>query len=253
MDPYLEKQNKIKTKVDCKPSRGEEIQAHGVRALGPYHPVVLKLKRCHLPWAHGNRIWMTSWLLIDFLVNRGLSPGDRVMEVGCGWGLVGIYCARSHGVPVTAVDLDPAVFPYLDLHARLNHVRIAKLESNYRNLSTRRLDRIDVLLGADVCFWDYLAPGLAKLISRALNAGVRTVLIADPGRSPFYAVAELFTRQGRGSLIPWTSKHPSPTRGYILCVEDRPWNHNSRNVLSAGSPPGGTPGRRACGSDRDSA
>jgi predicted nicotinamide N-methyase len=202
----------------------DEMRAHGVRALDSGHRLVRRLKRSHTPWAHGTKVWMTSWLLVDYLANRGLSPGDRVMEVGCGWGLVGIYCARNHDVLVTAVDVDPAVFPYLQLHARINQVYISMLRGNYRNLSSRRLGQIDVLLGADVCYWDNLASGLAKLISRALNSGVRTVLIADPGRSPFYEVADCFIHEGRGALVSWKIRRPSPARGYILRVENHPSN-----------------------------
>ena len=35
----------------------------------------------------------------------GLQPGDRVLDVGCGWGAFAIHAAREHGVHVTGITL----------------------------------------------------------------------------------------------------------------------------------------------------
>jgi cyclopropane fatty-acyl-phospholipid synthase-like methyltransferase len=48
-----------------------------------------------------------------------------VLELGCGWGLVGIACAKTFQAQVTGLDADAAVFPYLQLHAARNGVRLA--------------------------------------------------------------------------------------------------------------------------------
>jgi RNA polymerase sigma-70 factor (ECF subfamily) len=45
---------------------------------------------------------------MDYLEHQGLPRETRVMEVGCGWGLAGIYCAREHGARVTGLDADSA-------------------------------------------------------------------------------------------------------------------------------------------------
>ena len=47
------------------------------------------------------------------------------MEIGCGWGLLGIYCAKKYDSRVISVDLDAEVFPYLELHTRVNDVEIS--------------------------------------------------------------------------------------------------------------------------------
>jgi cyclopropane-fatty-acyl-phospholipid synthase len=39
-----------------------------------------------------------------------LQPGDRVLEIGCGWGSFAIHAARNYGAHVTAVTISPAQF-----------------------------------------------------------------------------------------------------------------------------------------------
>jgi len=38
----------------------------------------------------------------------GIREGDRVLEIGCGWGSFAIHVARTRGCPVTALTLSPA-------------------------------------------------------------------------------------------------------------------------------------------------
>jgi cyclopropane-fatty-acyl-phospholipid synthase len=39
-----------------------------------------------------------------------IQPGDRVLEIGCGWGSFAIHAARNYGAHVTAVTISPAQF-----------------------------------------------------------------------------------------------------------------------------------------------
>lgn len=41
-----------------------------------------------------------------------IQPGDRVLEIGCGWGSFAIHAARNYGARVTAVTISPAQFAY---------------------------------------------------------------------------------------------------------------------------------------------
>ena len=106
----------------------KNIRAYGIQVLLSGHSDVRKLKRDYIPSSHGNKFWTSSWLLMDYFKKKGMSSGTRVMEVGCGWGLAGIYCAKNHGARVTGVDIDPDVFLFLDLHAEINGVRIKTLK-----------------------------------------------------------------------------------------------------------------------------
>lgn len=195
------------------------IRAHGLRALLAAHPEVRSLKRSAAPSIHGNKSWPSSWVLIDYLSRRPLPPRQRVLELGAGWGLAGIYCARRYGSSVTAVDKDPDVFEFLRLHARVNGVRVRELQVGFASIAPSQLARTDVLIGADICFWDSMVAPLRRVISRALASGTRLVLIADPGRAPFERLALSLTGNGRGEVIDWTAKRPRSRWGRILRIE----------------------------------
>ncbi len=198
--------------------RKTRTRTHGVDILMSCHPKVRKLKHLHIASSHGNKFWTSSWLLMDFFKRRGLTEGVRVMEVGCGWGLAGIYCAKKHGAKVTGVDVDPEVFPYLRLHAEINGVEITTIKKSFGGLTVRDLKGFDVLIGADICFWDGMVYSMKRLINRALRTGVRMVLIADPGRPTFDKLGEYFTEKGRGEILDWTAQRPRRIEGRILKI-----------------------------------
>jgi predicted nicotinamide N-methyase len=138
------------------------------------------------------------------------------MEVGCGWGLAGIYCARKHEAQVTGVDIDPDVLPFMRLHSEMNGVSTEFVKRSFDGLYRKHLEAVDVLIGADICFWDKMVLPLKRLIIRAKQSGVRLVLIADPGRSPFEKIGEYFIAQGVGKTMDWTTQRPRRIQGRLL-------------------------------------
>jgi cyclopropane-fatty-acyl-phospholipid synthase len=69
-----------------------------------------------------------------------IERGDRVLEIGCGWGAFALHAARYCGARVTAVTISPAQYQYVsDLISRTNlspgHVRV--LLEDYRHLEGR--------------------------------------------------------------------------------------------------------------------
>lgn len=196
----------------------KEIRAYGIRVLLSRHPRIRKLKREHTPTSHGNRLWKSSWLLMDYFKRHGLPASSRVMEIGCGWALAGIYCAKKHGAPVTGVDIDPDVFPFARLHADINGVRVSFMKKNFNNLRIRDLKGMDILIGADICFWDEMIDPLKRLFNRALRAGVGLILVADPVRSPFEELCDHFTRKGTGEIMDWKVNRPRHIQGRFLRI-----------------------------------
>ncbi len=196
----------------------KETRAYGLRILLSSHPAIRRLKRNNIPTSHGNRFWTSSWLLMDYFRREGLREGSRVMEIGCGWGLLGIYCAKRHGALVTGVDIDPDVFPFLRLHADINRVKISFIKKSFEGLRLKNLINTDILMGADICFWDDMVTPLRRLIRRALDAGVGLVLIADPIRSPFEELCKYFVGKRGGELLDWNVSRPRRIRGQILRI-----------------------------------
>ena len=201
-------------------ARRDKIRACGIMALFASHPEIRRLKRYHSPSAHGTRLWHSSWILMAYLERRPLPAGLRILDVGCGWGLLGSYCAKRQEALVTAMDRDPDVFPFLKLHARVNGVALSTLTKAFGGLLEAELQGFDVLVGADICFWESLVLPLKRLVNRALRAGVRQVLIADPGRAPFEELAGYYVRREQGLVLDWAARRPRPITGRILCIEN---------------------------------
>jgi len=61
---------------------------------------------------HGNKFWKSTTLMLDYLTVNPPKPHDRILEIGCGWGISGIYCAKNYQAQVTALDADDVVFPF---------------------------------------------------------------------------------------------------------------------------------------------
>ena len=168
------------------PARPTMRRAYGVKILNSNHSEIRRLKReGHQAEIHGNKFWNSSFLIMDYLKKHPLKKNVRVLEIGCGWGLLGIYCARQFNAKVTGIDADKHVLPFLDLHAEMNDVKITGKRMTFQQLSVEKLKGFDVIMGADICFWDEMADLLYNLIGRAMKAGVKQVMISDPCRPPF--------------------------------------------------------------------
>jgi predicted nicotinamide N-methyase len=199
-------------------SRRTKIRAYGLDILLARHPEVRRLKQQHIPACHGNKVWSSSWLLMDFFDRQKMPPQTRVLEVGCGWGLAGIYCAKKYGALVTAVDKDPDVFPFLRLQAGINQVQIQTARKVFGGITPEYLRKFNLLIGSDICFWDKMILPLKILINRALRAGVQMVAVSDPGRPPFEELADYYVAKGAGKRSERTVSRPRRIRGHLLKI-----------------------------------
>ncbi len=200
---------------------GGILCAYDVIAYKKSHPVVRALREVgERPAIHGTKIWNSSWVIMDYLERKGLTQGAKVLDVGCGWGLTGVYCARGHGARVTAIDADPHVFPFVDLHARTNEVRIKTKVARYEDLRPASFRGVELVAGADICFWDELVDPLYSMVCRAVDAGVPRVLIADPGREPFEHLAERCRKEFKTRVLHRVLKTPA-VAGDLLIIKGR--------------------------------
>jgi predicted nicotinamide N-methyase len=198
-----------------------EYRFHGVKMLTSSHPQIRRVKRSDAqPSIHGNKLWKSSFLLIDYLRKNPPQHCRTVMDAGCGWGMSGIYCASAFNSQVTAVDADKDVFPYLQANAEANGVAVTTLQSRFEKISSRQLEQIDLLVAADICFWDELVKPVFNLVNRAVNAGVKKIIIADPERSPFFEMAQRCEQKFYAETLPWSTRRPVDARGALMIIEN---------------------------------
>lgn len=196
--------------------RNCEIESHGVRLLLSNHKTIRKLKKDHIPTDHGYKVWPTTWLLIDYLKRNRLTAGQRVLDIACGWGLSGIFCAKRFNSKATWVDGDEEVYPYLKLMGEINKIKICFIHMDINRVGRKILQNIDVIVGSDICFCDTLIDPIRRFINRAKKASVAQVYIADPGRWPFDELADLFIRKREAELFDWQTTKPINVEGKIL-------------------------------------
>ncbi len=182
---------------------------------------IKQLKKQLSPSAHGDRHWDSSYLLMDYFLHQPLKKNARVLDVGCGWGPTAIYLA-SKGAKVTGLDVDEDVFAFLEAQADLNQVNVATRKGAMASLRKKDLADFDVIVGGDICFWDELCEEWFAMLKRAAQAGVKKLVLADPGRGPFF---DLSTRCGKRwpmELKEWYSTEPNRFEGYLLVVTLNP-------------------------------
>ena len=141
-------------------SRKKDFIIHGIRVFRSRHKAIRQLKRHHSPSLHGFRVWPSSWLLMDYFKRSRVICDSRILDIGCGWGLAGIYCAKNHNAIVTCVDSDSAVFPYVHLHADINNVTVTTMETGFEELKGINMKDFEIMVGADICFWDNMVESL---------------------------------------------------------------------------------------------
>jgi cyclopropane-fatty-acyl-phospholipid synthase len=122
-----------------------------------------------------------------------LKGGERVLDVGCGWGSFVLHAAVNHGVRAVGITLSPS-------QAKLARERVAaegledRVEirlADYRDLAGERFDAvasIGMVEHVGSVQIDAYAVQLARLLDsggRLLNHGIARVRHGDPEAGPF--------------------------------------------------------------------
>ena len=102
----------------------------------------------------------------SILLIRSLNviPGERVLEIGCGSGVVSIHCAKN-GCIVTAVDINPEAVETARINADLNYVPLDVIHSDV-------YDSVDGVFDTIIFNLPYLPVEEEGMAEKAWSGGV---------------------------------------------------------------------------------
>ena len=137
------------------------------------------------PWSGG------AALARHILTHPKLVAGRRVLDFGCGGGIVGIAAARSGATSVHALDIDPFARAAARLNAEANGVALHPIGPD------DPWPEIDLLLAGDVFYDARSAERNLPILDACLASGT-DILVGDPGRPdlPRHRLAWLATYDG---------------------------------------------------------
>jgi len=122
-------------------------------------------------WA---KVWEASWVLADFLAGIPADPEKRLIEIGCGLGLVGVVAA-SFGHKVVMTEHNPGAIEFARANADLNHctgMEIIDLDWNSPSLYSR----FDYIIGSEVVYNEKDFEPLRHLFERLLKPEGEVIL-----------------------------------------------------------------------------
>jgi cyclopropane-fatty-acyl-phospholipid synthase len=122
-----------------------------------------------------------------------LKEGDRVLDVGCGWGSFPIHAAQRHSARVVGITLSPAQAE--EARRRVEEAGVAdRVEirlMDYRDLRGERFDAIasigmvEHVGDAQIDVYARTLAGLLEPGGRLLNHGIARLRHSDPEAGPF--------------------------------------------------------------------
>lgn len=161
----------------------------------------------HLADPYWAKLWPAAPLLAAAVLRNPPPHGTRVLELGCGSGLVGI-AALACGLDVTFSDYVPlAVDLALENAARNGFANGKRLVLDWRLIDREKLQRFPIILAADVTYdranIDPLLDVLDSLLARTGQAW-----FGDAGRGP--AADFLRRSQDRGWSVSLLDESDKP-------------------------------------------
>jgi cyclopropane-fatty-acyl-phospholipid synthase len=127
-----------------------------------------------------------------------LEPGQRLLDIGCGWGALALHAAHKHGVEMTGITLSEPQQHLSQAKVRefgLDHCVRVRLQ-DYRELGDEQFDRV-VSVGMMEHVGRAFLPTYMAAVARSLRPG---------GTGVFQTMG----RTTQGDVTPWITKYIFP-------------------------------------------
>lgn len=171
-------------------------------------------------WA---KLWPSSLLLAMYMRRIAPGPDERVLEIGAGLGVAGLFAAKR-GFSVDITDIAPEALLFARINALRNGlgdtVRVRSWDFSKEAPSESRSERFNRILGSEVLYRETLFEPLLLFFRTHLQSSptAEILLAANAGRRSvkFFAAAKDYFHISR-SIVP----SPSPSSDIPgLCGEE---------------------------------
>ena len=126
------------------------------------------------------KIWEASLVLTDYLLDEVLSEPKRILEIGAGMGITGMFLA-AFGHQVTGTDNEDDCLDLLKLnkaHNGLNNLNIRKLDWHEAELA----EKFDLICGSEIIYKESAIEPVESLIKTYLKPDGTVYLAHDQQR-----------------------------------------------------------------------
>ncbi len=126
------------------------------------------------------KIWEASIVLADHLIEMGLEKEKRILEIGAGMGIIGLFLG-AFGYKVTVTDYEEDALELLRMNVeenRLNNVSVRKLDWNNPDLT----GKYDIICGSELIYNETSIEPIINLFRKYLRPEGTVFLGHDSSR-----------------------------------------------------------------------
>ena len=169
------------------------------------------------------RIWPASIVLASFMTSGKDRKSGRLLELGAGLGVPGLFAA-AQGRQVVLTDLEPDALEFARAAVELNHFedRVSVQPLDWTAPSAD-LDRFDTILGSEILYHRPLYPAIVSLLTLLIAPG-GSVFIAHEERpfgiSFFRLAEEQFLIRSTSSQVR-DGAHDGPCKVFLHALRER--------------------------------
>ena len=133
----------------------------------------------------GDSLEMAQQRKLDMICRKlRIEPGDRVLEIGCGWGAFAIHAARYYGAHVTGITISAAQYGFAAKRvdgARLSSGSVRLLLEDYRDVQGQfdKIVSIEMFEAVGLDHYDEFFGACDRLLTRDGSMFLQTITLLD--------------------------------------------------------------------------